>query len=96
MTVEREGGKRCPLCGGRLEAGRATIPFVFAESAILVKGVPAEICQSCHEPFVAGTETDTIVAMLDQLRSLRLEMSVASFPGVAAASPATASGEAPS
>ena len=90
MTVERERGKRCPLCGGRLEAGRATIPFVFAEAAILVKGVPAEICQSCHEPFVAGAETDTIVAMLNQLRSLGLEVSIACYPDAAAAS-ATAS-----
>jgi YgiT-type zinc finger domain-containing protein len=89
MTVEREKGRRCPLCGGRLEAGRATIPFLFADSAILVKGVPAEICQSCHEPFVAGAETDTIVAMLNRLRSLGLEVSVASYPDAAGAASAT-------
>lgn len=88
MTGERENDRRCPLCGGRLETGRATIPFLFAESAVVVKGVPAEICQSCHEPFVAGAETDTIVAMLNQLRPLRPEVSVVSYPDAAGALPA--------
>ncbi len=91
MTGERENGRRCPLCGGRLEAGRATIPFLFAESAVLVKGVPAEICQSCHEPFVAGAETDTIVTMLNQLRALRIEVSVVAYPDPATASSAATS-----
>jgi hypothetical protein len=34
----------------------------------------------CHEPFVAGKETDQVLALLKQLKSLRSEVSVIAYP----------------
>jgi YgiT-type zinc finger domain-containing protein len=79
MTGRRGSAKRCPLCGGRLRAGRATVPFVHGQSAILVKEVPAEICQSCHEPYMIGAVADRVVRLLGQLRRMRAEVSVVSY-----------------
>ena len=83
MTGEPEGGSLCPLCGGRLRPGAATIPFVLGETVIVVKGVPAEICGNCHEPFTTGRVTDEIMALLTQLRTVNAEVSVVHYPAAA-------------
>jgi YgiT-type zinc finger domain-containing protein len=72
--------RRCPTCGGQLHPGVATIPFVLsAEQVMVIKGVPAEKCGDCHEPFMSGTITDEIMALLSQLQRLGSEISVVSF-----------------
>ena len=79
MTGERGRNNRCPLCGGRLKLGAATIPFTFSDTVILIKEVPAEVCQSCHEPYVTGQVTDRITNLLNQLRAVPAEVSIVSY-----------------
>jgi YgiT-type zinc finger domain-containing protein len=70
----------CPLCGGRLRLDVATIPFILGEDMVVViKGIPAEVCSNCHEPFVAGRVTDQVSALLRQLKLLRSEVSVVTY-----------------
>ena len=78
MTGERESDNgRCPLCGGHLTPEQnATIPFVVDERIIVVRNVPAEVCNSCHEPYLTGAATDRVVALLKQFRSLPMEVSI--------------------
>jgi YgiT-type zinc finger domain-containing protein len=76
MTGEPERNNRCPLCGGHMEPGRATIPFVLPGLVVVIKDVPAEICSSCHEPYTVGKVTDRITYLLNQARSLHTEVSV--------------------
>lgn len=76
----------CPTCGGRMHPGLATIPFILNDNRIVViKNVPAEICNNCHEPFMNGRVTDEIMALLNQLQTLGSEVSVLSFPEYALA-----------
>jgi YgiT-type zinc finger domain-containing protein len=79
MTGRPGSPKRCPLCGGRLQHGQAMIPFVLRRSAILVRDVPAEICQSCHEPYMIGAVVDRVTRLLTRLRKMRAEVSVVSY-----------------
>ncbi len=79
MNGGPENDKRCPVCGGRMSTGLATVPFVLAETVIVIKHVPAEICQNCHEPFIAGKVTDRVTDLLNQLRTLQTEVSIVSF-----------------
>jgi YgiT-type zinc finger domain-containing protein len=70
----------CPVCGGHLHADIATIPFILDDNVVVViKGIPAEVCSNCHEPFVAGRVTDQVSALLRQLKSLRSEVSVVTY-----------------
>ena len=62
-----------------MSAGLATIPFVLADTVVVIKHVPAEICQNCHEPFVVGKVTDRVTELLSQLRTLQAEVSVVSY-----------------
>jgi YgiT-type zinc finger domain-containing protein len=81
MTGEpEEHNGRCPLCGGRLVPNqRATIPFILESTVVIVKDVPAEVCASCHESFMNGEVTDRVTELLQQLRSLKSEVSVVSY-----------------
>ena len=79
MTGEREN-RICPMCGGHLQLGVATIPFALGEERVIViKGVPAETCGDCHEPFMSGKITDDVMALVSQLKKLGSEISVVSF-----------------
>jgi YgiT-type zinc finger domain-containing protein len=70
----------CPLCGGHLRSDIATIPFILGNNMVVViKNVPAEVCDTCHEPFVAGRVTDQVTTLLRQLKSLRSEVSVVTY-----------------
>jgi YgiT-type zinc finger domain-containing protein len=70
----------CPLCGGYLHPDTATIPFILSNNMVVViKNVPAEVCDNCHEPFVAGRVTDQVTTLLRQLKSLRSEVSVVTY-----------------
>ncbi|MFI5364280.1 MAG: type II toxin-antitoxin system MqsA family antitoxin [Candidatus Binatia bacterium] len=86
-TGRRGNPSGCPLCGGRLRTGEATIPFVLPESAILIKDVPAEICQSCHEPYMIGAVVDRMTRLLARLRKVRAEVSVISYVDARSTSP---------
>ena len=80
MTGEHVNHKHCPVCGGALEAGETTIPYVFRdESVVVIKNVPAEICGDCREAFTSGKVTDQIVLMVQQLKNLHSEVSVISY-----------------
>ena len=70
----------CPLCGGALEWGNATIPFILKESIVIVKQVPAQVCIECRESFLAGRETDVITDLLAQIKELSSEVTVLTFP----------------
>lgn len=73
--------KNCPLCGGQLHQDEATIPFILSnDMVIVIKKVPAEVCGDCHEPFMIGGVTDQVMTLLKQLKKLRSEVSVVSFP----------------
>jgi YgiT-type zinc finger domain-containing protein len=80
MVGVPEKDKRCPVCGGTLVRGEATIPYVLKDdTVVVVKHVPAEICGDCHEPFTSGKVTEQIVMMVQQLKELHSEVSVISY-----------------
>ena len=79
MTGKPGSGSRCPLCGGCLSTGVATVPFIFPETVVLVKDVPAEVCNSCHEPYLLGKVTDRLANVVGQLRSFGTEVSIITY-----------------
>jgi len=83
MTGKPEKNSRCAFCGGRVEPGVATIPFVLPGTVVVIKDVPAEICRSCHEPFMTGAVTDRITGLLQRLRDLGTEVSIVSYSELA-------------
>ena len=44
---------KCPMCKGIMNSSRTTLPYEFGEDRLIViKGVPALICDQCGEVFI--------------------------------------------
>jgi len=44
---------KCPSCGGVMIKGRINLPYEIGEDkVIVVKGVPAWVCEQCGDSFV--------------------------------------------
>ena len=67
------------MCGGSLGTGSADMPFRVGKGFLLVKGVPAQVCGDCGEPYVAGTAIDRIDEIVAEVRKIGTEISVVSF-----------------
>jgi YgiT-type zinc finger domain-containing protein len=80
MTGARGGSKSCPLCGGELREGLATIPLVMGQRVLVIRDAPAEVCLDCGEPFLTGVATDTIQGLVERLQAVNAEVSVVSYP----------------
>jgi YgiT-type zinc finger domain-containing protein len=71
---------KCPVCGGTMHSGETTIPYILEDGIVVViKQVPAEICNDCREAFTTGAVTDQVVHILHQLKHLGSEVSVVSY-----------------
>lgn len=79
MSAHEDPGKPCPFCGGSLFEGEATIPFVLGRHVAVIKDVPAEVCDTCGEPFLHGQATDTVLALLAQARAMGAEVTVLTY-----------------
>jgi len=80
MNGNYEKNNRCPVCGGCLEPGRSTVPFLLKNITVLVNDVPAEICSSCHEPFMSGKVTDQVNNLLQHVRDSKAQVFITSYP----------------
>jgi YgiT-type zinc finger domain-containing protein len=79
MSVHENLGKPCPLCGGTLVDGLSTIPFVLGRHVVVIKDVPAEICDTCGEPFLHGNATDAVTALLTRAHAMGAEVTVLTY-----------------
>lgn len=70
---------RCYFCGGRLQAGLATIPFVVGSRVVIVRDVPAEICAQCDEPVMDSGVAAVVDRLLKHAFQSGFEISIVSF-----------------
>ena len=80
MTGHAGAPKLCPLCGGQLSVGLATIPFVLGNTVAVIKQVPAEVCDACGEPFLHAEATDVVSSLLEKALASSAEVSVMTYP----------------
>lgn len=83
MSAHENRDKPCPICGGTLVEGLATIPFVLGRHVAVIKDVPAEVCDTCGEPFLHAGATDTVAALLTRARAMGAEVTVLSYGSAA-------------
>jgi YgiT-type zinc finger domain-containing protein len=62
-----------------MESRLATVPFLLGSVVAVIKDVPAEVCRSCHEPFMAGSVTDRLMELLGNARRSGGEVLMVSF-----------------
>jgi YgiT-type zinc finger domain-containing protein len=79
MTAAPDAARPCPLCGGELSTSVATIPFVLGATVAVLKGVPAEVCDTCGEAFLDSAATDDVSALLRSARGAGAEVLVMAY-----------------
>jgi YgiT-type zinc finger domain-containing protein len=84
MTGKPENN-RCYFCGGKLRSGVTTIPFVAGAIVVVIKQVPAEICDQCGEPILTSEVAGIIDGVLKRAQTPGLEVSVVNYEQVALA-----------
>jgi len=53
----------CPICRhGQMDDGFTTIVFEAGKSTIIIKRIPASVCDNCHESFVAEEISKNLMA----------------------------------
>jgi YgiT-type zinc finger domain-containing protein len=72
--------ERCYFCGGRLQPGVTTLPFVVESRVIIIKQVPAEICAQCGEAILRSEVAEEVDRLLKQARQSGYEVSILTYP----------------
>lgn len=57
----------CPLCrNGQLRSGRAATSILRESLVLVVRDVPADICDNCGEQFFDADVTDRLLDIADE------------------------------
>ena len=66
----------CPLCGGRKRPGRATFATDLGFGVVVVRNVPALVCDSCGEQWVEDSVAEELEVLVADARSRRQQVAV--------------------
>ena len=68
---------KCVVCKqGETVAGLATVTLVRGETTLVMKDVPAQICENCGEEYVDEAVTSTILAVAEKVAKTGVEVDV--------------------
>ena len=60
---------RCALCRtGETKPGKTTEAYEIGSTVVVVRGVPADVCQQCGEAYTNETTTRQLEKIVDQAR----------------------------
>lgn len=71
---------KCGICGHRgTVPGKTTIPLERGEFLLVMRDVPAEICENCGEAFVDEKTTSRLLAEANALADSGVKVDIRSF-----------------
>lgn len=71
---------KCAICkNGETHAGTTTVTMTRGEATIVIKTVPAEICENCGEYYLDDTISAKILAMAEEAIKQNHEVEVIQF-----------------
>jgi YgiT-type zinc finger domain-containing protein len=71
---------KCVICKtGETHAGLARMTLHRGECMVIIKNVPAEICDNCGEYYLSGEMTDHVYQLADQAFSHGAELEILSY-----------------
>jgi len=77
---------RCDLCGGELEPGKTTLEIWRGEELLVIRDVPADVCQQCDEAYISADVSIRLDHFIDEYHRHRPEryLAVPQYSGVQA------------
>ena len=68
---------KCVLCKtGVMQPGVATVTLERNQTVVVIKGVPAEVCQNCGEYYLSQAVSETIYRQAEDAVSRNAEVEV--------------------
>ncbi len=70
----------CPLCGGDLVPGRVTFSAALGTGVVVVRTVPATVCDQCGAEWIDNATAADLEAKADDARRRGAQVEVMSLP----------------
>jgi YgiT-type zinc finger domain-containing protein len=71
---------RCVLCKqGETRPGNVTVTLQRGETTVIIKGVPAEVCENCGEYYLAEEVTEKVLSMAEEAAKKNAEVEILRF-----------------
>ncbi|HEX30572.1 TPA: type II toxin-antitoxin system MqsA family antitoxin [Candidatus Poribacteria bacterium] len=70
---------KCVLCKGEMKEGKVNLPVDLEERFILVKSVPALICEQCGEYFISDEVMRKLELIVEEAKSRGVEIEILRF-----------------
>ena len=74
----------CPLCAGRREPGRTTFTAELGFGVVVVRHVPALVCDQCGEEWIEDSVAAALEAVVEEARAKQSLVEVTDWHGRAA------------
>ena len=68
--------EQCPLCKGSFGDSTTTISVDFGDGIIVVRHVPAMVCEQCGEAWLDDIQSEKIEGMVQEAKVQKLEVKV--------------------
>ncbi len=62
---------KCDLCGGELSTGTTSLEIWRSEELIVLRDIPADVCQQCGEAYLSAHVSEKIDQFLEEYRQHR-------------------------
>jgi YgiT-type zinc finger domain-containing protein len=71
---------RCVVCKqGERKLGKVTVTLQRGDTTVVIKEVPAEICENCGEYYLDEQVTEQILSMAEQAARKNVEVEIIRF-----------------
>lgn len=69
----------CPLCEGQKQPGRTTFTADLGENLVVIRNVPAKICEQCGEEWIADDVFQQIERVVENAKREHRQFEVLSL-----------------
>lgn len=71
--------ENCPLCGGERKIGNTTYSVDLGFGVVVVRNVPAKICNQCGEEWIENTAAKELEKIVENARLTHCQLEVIPF-----------------
>ena len=71
--------KKCPTCGGNKEPGKTTFTVDLGESIIVVRDVPATLCNQCGDEWLSDEVVERLESIVEDAKKKHLFVEIANY-----------------
>ncbi|MBM3302667.1 MAG: type II toxin-antitoxin system MqsA family antitoxin [Deltaproteobacteria bacterium] len=71
---------RCALCKhGEAKPGHVTVVLQRGDTTVIIKGVPAAVCENCGEYYLEAIITERVLSMAEEAVKKNVEVEILRF-----------------